>query len=104
MKRYLHALCMCFSMFSALPAPLHIWEEEARPLMLLFLPFVGGVIGGIWALGGWIMQELELPALLQGAILCSLPLYLRDASIWMDTWTSAMRWVPAGTWNSGGGY
>lgn len=76
MKRYLHALCMCFSMFCALPTPLHIWKEEARPLMLLFLPFVGGVIGGIWALGGWIMQELELPALMQGAILCSLPFLL----------------------------
>ena len=50
MKRYLHAFGMCQSMFCAIPSPYQGWDEDARPLMLLFLPLVGLEMG--WVLGG----------------------------------------------------
>ena len=41
MKKYLHALAMCRSMFCAIPCFWRVWDEEARDKMLLFLPVVG---------------------------------------------------------------
>ena len=57
MKRYLRAYGMCRSMFCAIPSPYQGWEEEARPLMLLFLPLVGLELGIYWALAGWLCWQ-----------------------------------------------
>ena len=72
MKRYLHALAMCQSMFCAIPAP-QIWDEKAKDQMLLFLPAVGLEIGAIWAAAAWLCGRLELPALVTGLILSAYP-------------------------------
>lgn len=76
MKRYLHALAMCQSMFCALPFPWNIWDEEARDDMLLFLPAVGLEIGGIWALLAWLTGRLGLPAPVSGILLAACPFVL----------------------------
>ena len=73
MKRYLHALAMCRSMFCAIPCFWRVWDEEARDKMLLFLPVVGLEIGAIWALLAWLCRYLALPALVQGAVLGAYP-------------------------------
>lgn len=66
MKQYFHAFAMCQSMFCAIPSPFHVWDEEARPKMLLFLPVVGLEIGLIW----WGIAELaaflNFPTLVRG--------------------------------------
>ncbi len=73
MKEYLRAMMMSFTMFCAVPCPFHTWEEEARPLMTLFLPVVGAFIGGLWTLAAYIVRWLPLPALVGGAVLCAFP-------------------------------
>lgn len=72
MKKYLHALVMCQSMFCAIPAP-QLWDESARDKMLLFLPVVGVEIGGIWAVLAWICKLLNLPVMVTALILAAYP-------------------------------
>ena len=73
MKRYLHALAMAQSMFCAIPSPFRVWDEEARPKMLLFLPGIGLEIGLLWAVLGWLCALIQLPTLLAGVALCAFP-------------------------------
>lgn len=73
MKRLLHAFMMCQSMFCAIPCPWKVWDEKARPLMLLFLPLVGLEMGLLWAGLGWLCRYLALPQLVAGLILCTFP-------------------------------
>ena len=72
MKKYLHAIVMCQSMFCAIPSP-QVWDEKAKEKMLLFLPVVGLEIGALWALLAWFCKLLNLPALVVGGILCAYP-------------------------------
>lgn len=83
MKRFLKALAMCQSMFCALPVPGNFWDEDARPLMLLFLPLVGLEIGLLWQGLAWLCGVLGLPALLSGLFLCLFP-YLITGGIHLD--------------------
>lgn len=73
MKKWLHAFAMCQSMFCSIPCPWQVWDEDARPLMLLFLPVIGLEIGVIWALLAWVTQLLELPSLIAGLVLAVYP-------------------------------
>ena len=83
MKRYLRAFGMCQGMFCAIPTPYHGWDEEARPLMLMFLPLLGLEIGGLWALAGWLCRLLELNTMITGLVLCLIP-YLLSGCIHLD--------------------
>ena len=83
MKRYLHAFGMCQSMFCAIPSPYQGWDEDARPLMLLFLPLVGLEMGILWALAGWLCRCLQLNSMITGLVLCVLP-YLIIGFIHLD--------------------
>lgn len=76
MKRYLPAFAMCQCMFCAIPFPGKVWNENARDIMLLFLPLVGLEIGALWALAAWLCGALGLPPLVTGAALCALPFLL----------------------------
>lgn len=76
MKRYLHAFSMCQSMFCAIPFPGKTWDEEARPLMLLFLPVVGLEIGLIWMGLGWLVRWLSLPGMAAALVLCAYPYFV----------------------------
>ncbi|MBQ8236663.1 MAG: adenosylcobinamide-GDP ribazoletransferase [Oscillospiraceae bacterium] len=82
MKRYLHALAMCRSMFCAIPAP-QLWDEKAKEKMLLFLPIVGLEIGAIWAILAWLCRWLDLPALVMGLVLSAYP-YIATGFIHLD--------------------
>lgn len=74
--KYFNAFIMCQSMFCALPGPWKRWDEDARPVMLLFLPAVGLEIGVIWTALARVMNYLELPQLLIGAVLCLYPFFV----------------------------
>ena len=76
MKRYFNAFAMCQSMFCAIPFPGKIWDEEARPLMLLFLPVVGLEMGLIWMGLGWLVRWLELPTMAAALVLCVYPYFV----------------------------
>ncbi len=76
MTKVFSAWVLCFSMFCAIPSPLQIWDEEARPLMTLFLPLVGAWIGLLWTGCAYLVRFLGLPVLVSGAILCAFPFVL----------------------------
>ena len=61
MKKYFRAFMMSLTMFSVIPMPFHMWDEESRPLMTLFLPFVGTVIGALWALAAYLLKLFGIP-------------------------------------------
>ncbi len=83
MKRLLHAFAMCQSMFCAIPCPWKVWDEDARPLMLLFLPLVGLEMGLLWACLAWLCQYMNLPQLVTGLVLCAFP-YVISGFIHLD--------------------
>ena len=83
MKKLWRACVMCFSMFCAIPSPFHVWDDEARPLMTLFLPVVGAWIGILWTGCAFLLRLLGLPALVSGAVLCAFP-FLVTGGMHMD--------------------
>ena len=64
---------MCQSMFCAIPCPFRVWDEEARPKMLLFLPVVGLEIGLIWWGIAQLATTLNLPELVRGLAIALWP-------------------------------
>ena len=70
MKTCFHAFAMAQSMFCYIPSPFRVWDEEARPKMMLFLPVVGLEIGLGWYALAWLCGLLRLPALIAGLVLC----------------------------------
>ncbi|MBE5892745.1 MAG: adenosylcobinamide-GDP ribazoletransferase [Lachnospiraceae bacterium] len=83
MKEYGIAFVMTQSMFCALPFPCHLWKEEARNKMLLFLPVVGLEIGLLWTLLDWGLGYLNVPGLVCGLAMCAFP-YLLTGFIHLD--------------------
>lgn len=73
MKAWVYALFMTWGMFLAVPCPLKIWDEKARPKMMACLPIIGLVPGGCWAIAAWLLPRISCPMPLQGAILAMLP-------------------------------
>ena len=83
MNRYFHAFAMCQSMFCAIPCPFHVWDEEARPQMLLFLPVVGLEIGLLWWGIAHLAVILKLPMLIRGLVIALWP-YLATGYLHLD--------------------
>ena len=83
MKKYFHACMMCMTRFCYIPYPYHGWDDEARPLMTLFLPVVGAWIGILWTLTAYLIGWLRLPILVGAAILCAYP-FLVTGGMHMD--------------------
>ena len=50
MKDWFYAFFMAWGMFLAIPCPFPRWRESARGRMLVCLPLIGLVEGGLWAL------------------------------------------------------
>lgn len=75
MKRVVTGFFMAWGMFWILPCPVRRWDERARPVMLLFLPWIGLLLGGVWCLCAWAFSGGETP-LIRGAVLTALPLCL----------------------------
>ncbi len=79
MKRYFQAWAMCRSMFCYIPSPWRIWNEEARPLMLVFLPILGLEIGALWWGLAWLLDHFAVPAVLSALLLCAYPIAVTGA-------------------------
>ena len=80
---------VAFSMFSALPVPQLEWNERNRRWSLCAFPLVGVVVG--LACLGWALlcARLALPAVLRGAGLCLLPVWITGGihlDGFADTW------------------
>ena len=61
MRDWVYGFFMAWGMFLAIPCPKKIWSETARRKMLACLPFVGIVVGAVWALCAWLAGYLPHP-------------------------------------------
>ncbi len=69
MKAYIDAFFMAMSMYTVIPVP-HRWNENAIGKVTLFLPIVGGIIGGLWVACYSVLAILNVHAMLTAAVLC----------------------------------
>ena len=96
MKRFWNAFCMCYSMFTALPCPYRPWDEDARDMMLVCLPFVGALLGLLWAALGALGMAWIAPTL-RSALIAALPWLLTGfihLDGYMDTCDAILSWRP----------
>lgn len=73
MKAWLHAFFMAWGMFLAVPCPYKKWDEKALDKMLVFLPVMGFIVGGVWALAAYLTHLLVFPAAVTAALLAAVP-------------------------------
>ena len=73
MKSWLHAFLMAWGMFLAVPCPYKKWDESALDKMLVFLPVIGLIVGGLWALLAYLTNLLGFPTALTAALMAALP-------------------------------
>ncbi len=75
---------MSFSMFCSIPNPFwRVWDESVRSLMIAVFPFVGTVIGAIWALVWFVLNKINCPVIFTAAILSITP-YILTGGIHLD--------------------
>ena len=60
MKDWFYAFFMAWGMFLSIPCPFPRWRESARGRMLMCLPLIGLVEGGLWALLVWLLGSRRL--------------------------------------------
>ena len=75
MKKFFTGLCMAWGNFCFIPG-IKRWDENARSLMLGWLPLIGLVIGGLWAAIYFGLVYASLPYLLVTFIMAFLPFIL----------------------------
>jgi len=83
MKKVIHAFFMALGMFTAIPCPYRPWDEDARSMMILFLPIIGLFVGAIWMGIGMLGELIAMPRLLMAAVMAILP-YLLTGFIHLD--------------------
>lgn len=71
MRLWIYGFFMAWGMFLAIPCPFPKWDEKARSRMMVCLPLVGGIVGGLWALAAWLLRGASLP--LRAAVLAMVP-------------------------------
>ena len=73
MIRWSKGFWMSMGMFCAIPLPFKSWDEDSQHLVLPTLPLVGVVVGGIWAVGAWLISLINLHQQLAAALIVLLP-------------------------------
>lgn len=74
--KYIRAFFMSATMFCAIPMPYRKWDDEARPLMTVMLPFVGLLIGLLWSALAFVLHLIKVPHMITAALLCIFPYVL----------------------------
>lgn len=76
MRDWVYGFFMAWGMFLAIPCPRKIWSESARQKMLVCMPLVGLLAGGVWA-GAWLLLR-GAPGPVRAAVCAAAP--------WLVTW------------------
>ena len=71
MRDWVYGFFMAWGMFLAIPCPKKLWSETARRKMLVCLPLVGLLVGGIWA-GAWLLLR-SAPGPVRAAVCAAVP-------------------------------
>lgn len=75
MKKVITGFFMSWGMFCAIPCPVKLWDEQARPMMLVCFPILGILMGAIWALLGFVLSKLQW-GLFAAALMAVVPFLL----------------------------
>lgn len=76
MMGWITGFFMAWGMFFIVPCPVLLWDEQHREKMLLEIPLIGFLIGGLWMLFAWILRLVHAPAMLFAALVCLFPHFL----------------------------
>lgn len=76
MKTQTTAFFMAWGMFTSIPCPCKVWDEQARPWQLVYLPFVGLIVGLFWGGAAWALGRFGHFPALGAAVLTALPFFL----------------------------
>ena len=68
--KYIRGFLMAWGCFCWIPCPYKKWNEEDRPAMLAMLPLLGTFLGVITGLVWLVLNLLQVPAVLTGAVTC----------------------------------
>lgn len=71
MRDWICGFFMAWGMFLAIPCPRKIWSEGARQKMLVCMPLVGLLAGGVWA-GAWLLLR-GAPGPVRAAVCAAVP-------------------------------
>lgn len=71
MRDWICGFFMAWGMFLAIPCPRKIWSESARQKMLVCMPLVGLLAGGVWA-GAWLLLR-GAPGPVRAAVCAAVP-------------------------------
>lgn len=71
MRDWICGFFMAWGMFLAIPCPRKIWSESARQKMLVCMPLVGLLAGGVWA-GAWLLLQ-GAPGPVRAAVCAAAP-------------------------------
>ncbi len=74
--RIIRNFIVAFALYSRIPMPVFTWEKEDMRYNLVFLPFVGLVIGAVEYLCLFLLTGHELPEVFMIAILSLIPLVI----------------------------
>lgn len=83
MKSLFNALNMVISMFTIIPLPKYVWDEDAAKHMMKLYPIVGLIIGTLWYGIYLALDYFKVPMMLSSAILMSIP-YLLTGFLHLD--------------------
>ena len=83
------AFFMAWGNFFSAPCPYKKWDENCKRLMLVFLPVIGGFIGGIWYLLWLFLGFVEAPLPIAAAALTLVP-FLLSGFIHLDGFMDCM--------------
>ena len=76
MKKLLNAINMAVSMFTVIPLPKQIWDEEAGKYIMRVYPLVGFIVGLIWYCVYKIFYFIGAAPMITAAILVAVPFLL----------------------------
>lgn len=76
MKKYFKGFLMAVSMFTVIPLPHNIWDDEGGRHIMKFYPVVGLIVGGIWFGVYKLLQLLGASAMITAAITMITPFVL----------------------------
>ncbi len=83
MKKIITGFFMSWGMFFAVPCPVRLWDENAKLVSVVMIPFIGAAIGALWGLAGFLLDLMGAPFFLTAAAMTAMP-YLLSGFIHLD--------------------
>ena len=74
--KYIRSMIVAFSLYSKVPMPVFEWREEDLKHNLVFLPWVGALIGVIVYGISFLFDEMQIPLIFVTAIYSLVPLVI----------------------------